>query len=232
MNTNEKLFHRISSWKQCRVAHNRSSWTREYDCRPSVSTALFILHFLNAAVVVVVTFVAIVAVVSLISCVYVSVYMEFCVVYPTATTQYSPQFTQYFSSGRLPLTVVYSIGIFDTYTRVRTMKYICMRRRISIDNAHQKTVHRIHSFQCSSIRSKRHVLSVVIVWRSFPDYRKQFLHIDLHFTIFTLYFGPKHINVKSQHKLMMQIVWSLSSFSPNRPINWCIAQWWTISLIQ
>lgn len=133
------------------VAHNRSSWTHEYDWRPSVSTAVLILHFLIALdVAVVVTFVAIVVVVSLISCVYVSLSVYSVHVYPAAIQQYSTQFTQYFPSGRLPLTIIYPIDILYTYTCMQYKIYVVMWRRINIDNMHQKTVQPIHSFQLSS----------------------------------------------------------------------------------
>lgn len=81
------------------------------------------------------------------------VYMEFCV-YPTAIKQYSTQFTLYFPSGRLYRSQSFTQLLFSIYyyTRVRIIKYIYIfvRRRVSIDNAHQKTVEPVHSFQRSS----------------------------------------------------------------------------------
>lgn len=62
--------------------------------------------------------------------------------------------TQYFPSGRLPLAFIYPIAIFYICTCMQYKIYVFMRRRINIDNMHQKTVQPIHTFQLSS-RSKQ-----------------------------------------------------------------------------
>lgn len=115
-------------FEQCAVAHNRSSWIREYDCRLSVSTHCSVCFAFSqcfdwcaAATAVVVVFIVIVVAVAVVvsqfhafvffNC----VYMEFFVC-PTAIEQYHTQFTQYFPSGRLPLATVYSISVYYTYT--------------------------------------------------------------------------------------------------------------------